>query len=359
MTLLQILITIKGIKMFKSKYTPLSVAWEITLACNMNCMHCGQSAGETRLNELTTKEALNLCEELQNLNTEIVNLTGGEPILRKDWKEIGKKIRDLGIDLSLLTNGLAINDEIVYFLRELEVYAMAISLDGGTPKTHDSIRRINGSFDKCISSLNLFQDANIPTTVITTVHKNNIKELPLIRDQILNKAKAWQIQIAAPIGRFPKNLILSKEEFYSLALFIAATRKQYSAKELAVIGAHSIGYNSKFLKSTMLAPIWNGCQAGITVASILSNGDVKGCLSLPNDYVEGNIREKKFSDIWHNSDFASYNRKFENKDLRNSCKVCKFSKRCKGGCLTVSLALTSKMHGDLYCLHLIEEDMKN
>ena len=113
MTLLQILITINGIKMFKSKYTPISVAWEITLACNMNCMHCGQFAGETRLNELTTKEAFNLCEELQNLNTEIINLTGGEPILRKDWRDIGKKIRDLGMDLSLLTNGLVINKEIV------------------------------------------------------------------------------------------------------------------------------------------------------------------------------------------------------------------------------------------------------
>ena len=70
--------------MLKSKFIPLSVAWELTLACNMNCMHCGSSAGQTRPNELTTKEALDLCDQLNELNAKFINLTGGEPILRKD-----------------------------------------------------------------------------------------------------------------------------------------------------------------------------------------------------------------------------------------------------------------------------------
>lgn len=343
--------------MFRSRYIPISVAWELTLECNMKCMHCGQSAGQSRSNELTTKEALDLCEQLKKLNAEVINLTGGEPILRKDWSEIGKKIRDLGIDLSLLSNGLAIDDKTVSILRKLEVYAMAISLDGGTSKTHDSIRGIKGSFDKCISSLKLLREGNLPTTAITTIHKGNIKELPLIREQILNIANAWQIQIAVPIGRFPKDLILSKEEFYSLALFIAATRKQHSVKELAIIGAHSIGYHSQILRNTMVTPIWNGCQAGITTMGILSDGGIKGCLSLPKEYTEGNIREKKLDEIWNAPDFASYNRKFKSENLKNNCKNCKYSKRCKGGCETVSLAITREMHCDPYCLYLIEQEM--
>jgi radical SAM protein with 4Fe4S-binding SPASM domain len=323
----------------------------------MNCLHCGQSAGEVRTNELTTEEALELCNQLNELNTKVINLTGGEPILRRDWIEIGKRIRDLGIDLSILSNGLALDEKIIAQLRELDVYCISLSIDGGTPKTHDGIRGIKGSFDKCILSLELLKKEDLPTTVITTVHKENIKELTLIREQILDKAKAWQIQIAAPIGRFPKNLILSKEEFYSLAMFIAATRKKYSVKEFAVIGAHSIGYHSKMLRSTMLSPIWNGCQAGITTVGILSNGGVKGCLSLPNDYVEGNIREKKLTDIWNDPEFASYNRKFKKIDLKGDCKYCNYSKRCKGGCETVSVTLTGEMHCDPYCLYMIEKEM--
>jgi len=343
--------------MFRSKYIPVSVAWEITLACNMNCMHCGSSAGRLRSNELTTKEALDLCDQLHELNAKVINLTGGEPILRKDWSEIGKKIRDLGMDLSLLSNGLAIDEKTVSILRKLDVYAMAVSLDGGTPKTHDSIRGIKGSFDRCMSSLELLQKESLPTTVITTVHKGNIKELPLIREQILNRARAWQIQIAAPIGRFPKNLILSKEEFYSLALFIAATRRKYSVKDLAIMGAHSMGYHSKILRNTMVTPIWKGCQAGISSLAIQSDGGIKGCLSLPNDYIEGNIRERSLIDIWNNPNFASYNRKFKQEDLKGSCKSCKYSKRCKGGCETISTALTGELHCDPYCLFLIEQEM--
>ena len=82
--------------MFNNKYTPVSAVWEITLKCNMKCMHCGSSAGKARVNELTTKEALDVCEELYQLGTRLITLLGGEPFLRRDWYEIAKRIRDLG-----------------------------------------------------------------------------------------------------------------------------------------------------------------------------------------------------------------------------------------------------------------------
>ena len=342
--------------MFKTKYIPVSVAWELTLACNMKCMHCGSSAGKADRDELTTKESLRLCDQLQELNCELISLTGGEPLLRSDCFEICNKIKDLGIDLSIISNGLILDEKNIADLRKLDIYGLGMSIDGGKPKTHDSVRGVKSSFDKCIKNLELLKKADIPTTIITTVHKGNLKELPLIREIILNKASAWQLQIAAPIGRFPENLTLSKEEYYSLALFIAATRKKYSVKELAVMGAHSIGYNSQILRSTMIIPFWKGCQAGITTMAVQSNGNVKGCLSLPDKYIEGNIKEKKLTDIWNDPNFASYSRNFKKENLKGSCKNCKYGKTCKGGCATMSTALTGEMYCDPYCLYLIEKD---
>ena len=136
--------------MSRSKHIPLSVAWELTLACNMKCMHCGSTAGQTRTNELTTKEALDLCDQLKELKAKYINFTGGEAILRSDWIEIGKKVKDLGMELSLLSNGLAIDEKITPIFRKLDLYGIAISLDGGISETHDSIRGINGSFNKCL-----------------------------------------------------------------------------------------------------------------------------------------------------------------------------------------------------------------
>jgi radical SAM protein with 4Fe4S-binding SPASM domain len=192
--------------------------------------------------------------------------------------------------------------------------------------------------------------------VITTVHKQNFKELPEIRDYLAGKGVAWQIQMATPIGRFPKSQILSKEDFYSVALFIASIKKNYSSKELAVLGAHNFGYYSKVLPNVMLFP-WMGCQAGISTLGITSDGHVKGCMSLPDEFIQGSIREKNVKDIWNDTDFASYNRKFTKNDLDGKCSTCKHGKKCKGGCITVSKTLTGQNHNDPYCLHLIEQEM--
>ena len=346
----------RGVLM-RSKNIPLSVAWELTLTCNMRCMHCGSSAGETRIHELTTHEALNLCSQLQELHAKYINLTGGEALLRKDWYDISKEIRNLGMEVSVLSNGLVLNENIIAKLRSVGVYAIALSLDGGTPKTHDLIRGVPGSFEKCLAGLEALKKEDLPATVITTVHKGNIQELPLIRDRIIGKTKAWQIQIAVPIGRFPKEFILSNEEFYAVALFIAAMKKHYSVKELAVMGAHSIGYHSQVLRNTMVSPVWKGCQAGISVLGIQSDGSIKGCLSLPDSFVEGNIRLRRLVDIWEDPSAFSYNRDCTRSDLKEHCASCRFGKTCKGGCTTVSASLTGAPHNDPYCLYLLETQM--
>lgn len=201
------------------------------------------------------------------------------------------------------------------------------------------------------------KQAELPTSIITTLHKRNVKELSKIRDLILNKGIAWQIQMAGPTGRFPKKLILSKEEFYSVAMFISSSRNQYSVKELPIMGAHNFGYHSNILGNIMITPIWKGCQAGITTIGITSDGGVKGCLSLPDEFIEENIRNKSLTDIWNDPSFASYNRQFKKDELKGDCKDCKYGKSCKGGCETVSASLTGEMHCDPYCLYMIEKEM--
>ena len=163
----------------RKKYTPISVVWETTLKCNMNCVHCGSSAGSLRNNELTTKEGLQLCNDLQTLGTKLISLMGGEPFLRKDWQIFAHHIRDLGMNVTLMSNGLVIDESIIQQLRTIEPYAVTISLAGGKPKTHNTIRGSSNSFKRCLQSLDLLTEANLPTTVITTIHKQNFKELTL------------------------------------------------------------------------------------------------------------------------------------------------------------------------------------
>ena len=345
--------------MFNKKYVPIIAIWETTLACNMKCIHCGSSAGKVRLKELSTKEAIGLCKDLNELGTELVTLMGGEPFLRKDWFQISQEIKDLGMDLTFISNGSTIDNEKISKLIKLEPYAVAVSLDGGIPETHDSIRGLKGSFEKCLYCLELLKKSGISTSVITTLHKKNVKELFMIRELLLNKEIAWQIQMAGPSGRFPKELMLSEEEFYSVAMFISSSRNQYSTKQLPIMGAHNFGYHSHVLGNLMISPIWKGCLAGISNIGIQSDGGIKGCLSLPDNFIEGNIRRKSLKDIWNSPNFASYNRKFKRKDLNAYCKSCKYGVSCKGGCATVSTLLTEKLHSNPYCLYRIEKEKMN
>ena len=340
------------INYFKS---PGVVVWELTLGCNLNCIHCGSSAGKARKNELTTKEALKLCNDLAELGAHEVCLMGGEPLIRKDWYEIAKEIRKLGMKLSIISNGFNVNEDIIAKLVKLEPHAVSTSLDGATAKTHDSIRGVKGSFDKVMKYLELSRKADLPTSAITTVNKINFKELPAIKDLLFDRFIAWQIQTASPIGRFPKKLVLSEEEFYALGLFIASLKQKYSSRQMPVIGAHCLGYFSENIPELGILPNWIGCQAGISIISIQSDGGVKGCLSTPDEYIEGNIRTRSIIDIWNDPNAFSYNRKFKKEDLGPLCKDCKHGETCRGGCISMSTAYTGKPFNTPLCFYRIEQ----
>jgi len=282
---------------------------------------------------------------------------GGEPLIREDWFEVGKRVRELGMRLLIISNGYNINKDIINKLVELQPHSVSTSLDGGTAETHDGIRGIKGSFDKVIEYISLSKEADLPTTVITTVSRLNYKELPLIRDFLLDKYIAWQIQVATPQGRFPRELALTKEEYYSVALFIASMQKKYKKGELPLIGAHCFGYHSTRFPCLGLYPVWNGCQAGITVLSIKSNGDVIGCLAEPNSRIEGNIRKRSIIDIWNDPNAFAHNRKFNVEDLGENCKGCKYGDTCRGGCSGLSVGFTGKPHNHPYCFYKLEQEL--
>ncbi|MDI6826121.1 MAG: radical SAM protein [Candidatus Aenigmarchaeota archaeon] len=323
--------------------------WETTLNCNLNCLHCGSKAGYKRRSELNTKEALKLCKDLAELNCFNVCLMGGEPFLRKDWLKIAKEVKNLGMELSLVSNGLIL-DKFLNDLIELEPYVVGVSIDG-TSKTHNKIRGLNNSFEKAFESLTLMRENDIEATAITTVHKLNFKDLPALLDLFLGRGLGWQIQLAIPIGRFNKKYLLSEEEFYSVALFMTSSRIKHFG-EISIAGGHCFGYNSRFLPNAK----WNGCQAGINVIGIESNGDITGCLSMGGGFVEDNIRNKSLIDIWNDENAFSYNRNFDKNKLGENCKDCKYWARCKGGCNATSYSLTSKFHNDPYCFFKIENN---
>ncbi len=325
--------------------------WEITLACNMHCKHCGSSAGSARERELSTQECYKLCENLADANCQTVSLMGGEPFLREDWDLIGGCVKDLGMNLAFVSNGLLI-PKVIDKLSCLDVNVIGLSLDG-TKIVHDSIRK-EGSYDAVMRAIDLLRQNGIQITIITTVTKNNFHELPLLKDLLVEKGINWQIQVGSPFGNCERSVIIDEEDYYASAMFISANQIKNKFAHMPVVGAHCYGYYSHLLP---IGQNWTGCTAGISSIGITSDGSIVGCLSMGNtEFFEGNIREKSFLEIWEDPRSFSYNRNFTRKDLGSLCKDCFKWEKCKGGCNSLSIHLTQHPHNFPFCLKRIEEE---
>src|ERR1043165_4068083 len=90
---------------------PVHVVWEITLACNLKCAHCGARAGKVRPTELSTEECFDVVDQLARLGTREITIIGGEAYLRRDWTDIIARITSHGILASMQTGGRALTEE--------------------------------------------------------------------------------------------------------------------------------------------------------------------------------------------------------------------------------------------------------
>lgn len=338
-----------------------NVVWELTLRCNARCLHCGSSAGEAREDELTPEEALNICDQLAEAGCKEVNLIGGEVFLRPDWKTIISKLTEYNINVSIITNAIALTEDKIGFLADIGLKTLGISVDGGTSETHDYIRQVPGLFDNIFDRVQEVHKAGINSVAITTLSKINILELPLLRQKLLKSPfKAWQIQLAAPIGRMENTLFLDWFEYYIAGLFFAQSRITVPKEELAIFCLHDFGYYSKFIPRHTSYSTWTGCPAGKGVLGIRSDGKVQGCLSIYQDrFTEGDLRTQSLNDIWSSKKLCRWNNRLSRYlSLKGFCKKCEFGLVCLGGCSDIAYALTEEVGENPQCYHAIETHWK-
>ena len=128
----------------RSALTPVHAVWEITLACDLKCQHCGSRAGKRRSAELTTDECLDLVRQLARMGTREVTLIGGEAYLRRDWLQIIREIREQGMDCTLQSGGLNLTEDRIKAAVDAGLQALGISVDG-LREVHDRLRGVKGS----------------------------------------------------------------------------------------------------------------------------------------------------------------------------------------------------------------------
>ena len=330
---------------------PHIVGWELTLACNLRCRHCASTAGLPRENELSLDECLAICEQFPTLIVREVDFTGGEPLLKRGWEKIATRVHELGIAARLVTNGVGLTPDTVARMKDAGLASVGVSLDG-METTHDYVRAQDGMFRAVIAGLERLVAAGLPPTAITAVNSRNLSELPQVFHLLRAVGvHAWQIQPILPSGRSASRpeLQLDENQYLELGRFIAEWLPKGREAGLELRAADSCGYYTEL----WTGPEWYGCNGGITAVGIMSDGRIKGCLSMPDELADGDLRRNDLWDIWFRPGAFAYSRDYEYGRLGPNCAGCENGDQCRGGCTSMSYTMTGRDHNDPYCFKAI------
>ena len=130
---------------------PRLAVWELTLACDQKCIHCGSRAGLARTGELTTEECLELVRQLRELGVGEVTLIGGEAYLRNDFILVIRAIREAGMSCTMTTGGRTLNPARIEAMVAAGISSVGVSIDG-LRDAHDRLRGVPGSWDKAFAA---------------------------------------------------------------------------------------------------------------------------------------------------------------------------------------------------------------
>lgn len=317
------------------------VFWETTAGCNLECIHCRRLdvAREMMRSDLTTQEAYRLVDQIAEVGSPILVLSGGEPLIRPDILEIARHARSRGLTVSLATNGTLITAKLARAIKAAGMARCAVSLDGAKAETHDQFRRQLGSFHKALEGIALLRWAGIPVQVNTTVARHNVDELEAIHDLAVQiGAVALHAFLLVPVGcgvQIAEDQMLSPEgyeavlhRFYDLAERGRLQCKATCAPHYYRVVRQRAAAQGKHVVPVQhgMAAMTKGCLAGSAVCFVSHKGEVFPCGYLPVE--AGNVRRERFGDIWRLSPiFASLR---DPACLDGKCGACEFIHVCSG-----------------------------
>ena len=339
------------------RFRPIYAVWELTLACDLACRHCGSRAGRARPDELTTEECLRVVNEIAELGVREVTLIGGEAYLRPDCLEIIRAIVLTGMTVTMTSGGRGIDSERARQMADAGIAGVSISLDG-LQTVHDRLRRVVGSFAAALRALENLRAWRVPVTVNSQINRLSMPDLEGLLDVITAAgAHSWQLSLTVPMGRAADEPEVLLQPFELLELFPRLTLLAARSRERGVrfFPANNVGYFGPF--ESQLRPYNRDCHAGSCTAGLLTlgieaDGTVKGCPSLSTAaWASGNLRDERLLDIWERGLPLRYTRDRSVSSLWGFCRTCYYADSCRAGCTWTSDVFFGRPGNNPYCHH--------
>ncbi len=331
-----------------------SLQWHLTDRCGMRCKHCylTDETKNTQREELTTNECYEVIDDFASMLNSLkcdgaLHLTGGDPMIRKDFFDIlrhaSSKIKKVGI----LGNPTYLNEETVDKLLEENIDRYQLSLDG-LEETHNNIRG-NGAFKSALAALDLLVSAGINVAIMSTLTSENMNELSSVMElSAERKARIYAFARIVPIGEGStySNKLPSPKDYRS---FLGEIDERYKVVKTKYINFTMATkdplwslylYETGILKPETNGEIIHGCSVGISSLSLDVDGTVLSCRRLETP--AGNVKENSLEEIFLNSPTLHRQRRVDEIEGCSSCEVFSYCRGCRAVARAVSGSFFSK-----------------
>ena len=304
--------------------------FELTLQCNEHCFHCGSSCTSARGDELTRTEWFGLIDQVKaDFGTQDLQLciTGGEPLLNRDFFPIMEYAHDQGFHWGMTSNATLITPAVAQRLAAAGMGTISVSIDG-LRVTHDQLRGLPGGYDRAMAGIqNLLDVGPFSAVQVTTVvnHKNisQLDQLFSIMDGL--DIDSWRVIGLEPIGRALQHpdLMLTPTDQVRLLQFIRQKRAEGYPLEYGCSHYLGLDYEAEVREWYWL------CNAGVYTASVMADGSIAACLDIERrpELIQGNVRRDRLRDVWENG-FQVFRRDLSERNPE--CRACKHASFCRG-----------------------------
>jgi radical SAM protein len=352
--------------------TPFTLAWEITRACGLACLHCRAEAMPFRdPGELSTEEAFGLIDQAVDLGGPILVVTGGDPLMRPDVYDLLKYAvgRDLRVALSPSATG-KLTRPALERVKAAGTHMLHLSLDGASAETHDRFRGVRGSYERTIARMRDASELDLLLQIGTTVSRHNFAELAAIGDRVAEiGATVWTVFFLVPTGRGQAADMLTPAEHEQVFHWLHeyARSAPFHVRTIAaqhyrrvVIQAQNAaatsgqqprweytgtGFSARVQKR---ASAMRGVNDGNGFCFVSNVGDV-----YPSGFLQikaGNVREQSLTQIYRDS--ALFRSLRDPSQLKGKCGLCEYRAVC-GGSRARAYAMTGDyLASDASCVYI-------
>lgn len=326
---------------------PPIVVWNCTQRCNLKCLHCyARSQDRIYQGELTTEEGKTFLRDLADFKVPVILLSGGEPTLRKDIIELASRAKELGIRVVLSTNGTLITDKLAEEIIKVGFGEVGISLDG-IGAVNDHFRGQEGAFEAALQGFRRLVALKQRVSLRLTITRHNYREIPAIFDLVererIDRICFYHLAYAGRGNSMQAEDITAQETRDVVGLIFDRTvdlHRRGLVKDILTVDNHADGVYlylrvkredpGRASKVLELLRRNGGNNSGIRIAAVDNLGYVH-----PDQfwwhYSLGNVRQRKFGDIWSDTSEPLLQGLRDRKPrLKGRCGKCQYLDLCNG-----------------------------